>query len=328
MSRMEPPSNVPTHPRVASRGRVPPCPVTGRESRLIPASRAIVWLVAVAGPLGDLPQTQANPRFADPKAKAIIEQYNEREVGAPGWRRVRIEMRTHGVLTRTFGIFNAWTAPEKTRTMLYYLETPEPLRGTRYLQEEQVEIGNDAAVYLFIPAGLRQVLVVDRNLHRQGLLGCDFSYADVRMTLPLQDCTVTTQGTTRLGQVPVWKVSVETRTPDVKAPRSAFYYFTIDRPFLLGAEYFDTVAKASGAPTKTFRVEDYRDDGMVRTAIRMTMTGGEGRTTTIQLLELNLQIDPKGQGTLTSDGLKTIDDSFVAQWTGRPADSPGQEAGK
>src|SRR5260221_221250 len=45
-----------------------------------------------------------------PSAAELIDKYNSRDLGSPGWRRVSMELLTEGALTRSFTVLNIWRA--------------------------------------------------------------------------------------------------------------------------------------------------------------------------------------------------------------------------
>jgi hypothetical protein len=229
-------------------------------------------------------QAETSPQtIGDRRATELIRRYNLRNTGSPGWRRVNVFFRSGNTATRAYTISNFWNTRGDTSRMLFYLEEPAGLRRTRYLQVEDQTATQELGVYLYLPAGSQQVLTIAPGAHGQGLLGSDFSYSDLRLTLPVHDCTYRFRGTQMLAGRRTWKIeSVPSRH---KPPWTrAILYFTQDRLFLLGADYYSS-PESSGSEMllKSMRVEEFRDVGSVRTAVRMTMSARGGNSTSIVL---------------------------------------------
>ncbi len=166
--------------------------------------------------------------------------------------------------------------------MLFYLEEPAGLRRTRYLQIEDQAAAQELGVYLYLPAGSQQVFTIAPGSHGQGLLGSDFSYSDLRLKLPVHDCTYRFLGTEELEGRRAWKIEALQSRPELPW-RRAIFFLTKDRPFLLGADYYSDAGAGSETPLKSMRVQEFRDVASVRTAVRMTMSARGGNSTTIVL---------------------------------------------
>src|SRR5262249_28150865 len=81
----------------------------------------------------------------------LVAAYNSRSLGQHGMRRVAAELRTKGVITRTYIIENGWMRKENSVRTFFYLDSPSGLRGTRYLQLETPGAQPELAVYLHLP---------------------------------------------------------------------------------------------------------------------------------------------------------------------------------
>jgi hypothetical protein len=173
--------------------------------------------------------------------------------------------------------------------MLFYLEDPVGLRRTRYLQIEDQAAAQELGVYLFLPAGGRQVMTIAPGSHGEGLLGSDFSYNDLRLKLPVHACNYRFLGSDVLDGRRVWKIEALQSRPELPWNR-AILYLAQDRPFLLGADYYSHAVGQPDATVKIMRVQKFRDIGPVRTAVRMTMSARDGNSTIILLQDTRLGI--------------------------------------
>jgi len=224
-----------------------------------------------------------SPRPAgDSRAAELVNRYNLRKTGSPGWRRVAVLFRSGNSTTRAYTISNFWSTRGDTSRMLFYLEEPAGLRRTRYLQIEDQAAAQELGVYLYLPAGRQQVLTIAPGSHGQGLLGSDFSYSDLRLKLPVHDCTYRFLGTEVLAGRRAWKIEALQTRPELPW-RRAILYLTRDRPFLLGADYYSEAGSGPETPLKSMRVQEFRDVALVRIAVRMTMSVRGGNSTTIVL---------------------------------------------
>ena len=271
----------------------------------------LIWCVLIDANAG--PTALAR---GEQQATELVNEYNSRELGGPGIRQVRLEMSYQGIITRTFLITNVWSSGFPISRMLFYLNDPSGLRGTRYLQVEDPTSANELSVSLYLPAGRRRVLTIPSDLHGQGLLGSDFSYHDVRLRLPVRDCSYRMLGKTTLNGRPVWKIeSVADKERHTFSWTKAVYYLMLDRPFLVGADYYDDErSHDAGSPTKNLRVSDYSDYGKVRTATRMTMTSADGRATTFTLKSVRFYVSNLSAESLTAAKLALIDESKADYW--------------
>jgi hypothetical protein len=241
---------------------------------VVATSLAILSAVAQAGTM---------PRPAgDSRAAELVSRYNLRKTGSPGWRRVSVLLRSGNSATRAYTISNFWSTRGDTSRMLFYLEEPAGLRRTRYLQIEDLAAAQELGVYLYLPAGSQQVLTIAPGSYGQGLLGSDFSYSDLRLKLPVHDCTYRFLGTEVLEGRRAWKIEAVQSRPELPW-RRAVLFLTQDRPFLLGVDYYREAGAGSETPLKSMRVQEFRDVASVRTAVRMTMSARGGNSTTIIL---------------------------------------------
>lgn len=264
---------------------------------------AIMVMVTALASLSGAEQAAHSFRPADDsRATDLVHSYNLRKTGSPAWRRVSVLLRSAGSVTRTYTISNFWRTRGDISRTLFFLEEPEGLRGTRYLQIENPSAVQELSVYLYLPAGRHQVLTIAPGSHEQGLLGSDFSYSDLRFRLPVHDCAYRFLGGELLGHWPVWKVEA-VRSGEDLSWRRAILYFSQDRPFLLGADYYGGRDAGPRILLKSMRVEKFRDVGSVRTAVCMTMSTRGGNRTTIVLQDIRFGATSVPEGWLVPSSL-------------------------
>ena len=220
----------------------------------------------------------------------IVADYNARNFGNPGWRRVSMELMTDGVVTRSFTVVNLWRSDGGVVRTLFLLEEPKGLSGTNYLLEEERSGLPDMRVYLFLPAGERRVLEVAPSNFPEGLLGSDFSYSDLRTQLPIKGYHFTLKGQTSLLNKPAWVIEAEPTTAQTREifPWSAAnLYLARDFPFLLGVDFYDKAESGAGASplVKQMRVQGLKQINGVWTATRITMWGRDKRASVLTLMD-------------------------------------------
>lgn len=222
----------------------------------------IVWLLALPRMVVAAPPDDAG---------ALIRAYNARDIGAPGWRRVVLELRTKGVVTRRLVVSNAWrTAAGSVRT-LFVLEAPEGLRGISYLMTERADADRFLVVHLFLPTAAKRLLEVAPALEEQALLGSDFSYRDLSWQLPERgfDRRVIGEGT--LMEREVTFVEYTARAAGDTWPRRR-YAFSRSPVLLVGIDFYRAGASA---PDKTLRVDRLEQRGQVWTPTQITVKRGD-----------------------------------------------------
>jgi hypothetical protein len=223
-----------------------------------------------------------------PSAGKLLRDYNSRNLGSPGWRRVSMELMTDSAVTKTFTIVNLWRDVGKQVQTLFFLEEPQGLRGTAYLLQEDEDHIPDMNVHLYLPAGERRVLEVGPDNFDEGLLGSDFTYSDVRMRLPGQGYRYRLLGSSNLRNEPVWVLEAEPSSDLTRRSRRwarARFYLARNFQFLLGADYFGDSEdeKISAGPLKQMRVVAFEQIDGVWTATRMFMFGTKDNTTLLNM---------------------------------------------
>lgn len=248
--------------------------------------RAAIQVVAtVAAALS--PVSATTPIEVDDPARALVAAYNGRDIGAPGWRSVQVDLTDAGVTTQRFSVVNVWRVTPDAIETLFFLTSPAGLHGTAYRQEERPRHVPDLIVHLWLPTA-RQVLQVARGNLQDGLLGSDFTYEDFRTQLCIEHCVYRMAGQTRMLDVPVTIVQV--RRDDGRAAwQRADLYMRSPDGFVLGADYF---AGSDRLPDRRMRVERLARRQGVWTAERMSMTRATGRQTTISLLDARFRVPP------------------------------------
>src|SRR6185436_9346734 len=119
---------------------------------------AIFAVVCCASPL---PAGQVNSAGqVHPTAESLIQTYNARDFGSPGWRRIFLELKHNSQVTRTFSILHLWKQGPLEVRSLVHLEAPAGLKGTNYLLLENAQLAHGMELFLYLPSGRRRVLTV------------------------------------------------------------------------------------------------------------------------------------------------------------------------
>lgn len=207
----------------------------------------------------------------DQAASALIRAHNERDIGAQGWRRVKLELSTKGVVTRTLLVSNVWNTTEGGVRTLFALEAPDGLRGICYLLDEAPANRRFMRVHLFMPVGAKKLLEIASTLEEQSLLGSDFTYRDLTWRIPEAGYTARITGSgTSLGEEVTYVELVANTTGDVWPRRR----FAIARSSLLILAIDFYRARAT-TPDKTYRVDRFEHRDGVATPTRITIVRGE-----------------------------------------------------
>lgn len=282
----------------------------------------------------DAPKAEAVARLSPPEmpvinkvadadgrdAADLIKEYNSRNFGSPGWRRVFLELLTGADVTRTFTVVNLWEHDGETVKTLFLLEEPKGLSGTNYLLTEKPAASlPNMQVHLFLPAGERRVLEVAPDNFEEGLLGSDFTYNDLRMQLPLQHYNYIIVGESVLGSEPVWVV--EARPSSQKAQQMTTWvfarlYFARRFNFLMGADYYISSMSQKDEPrlNKQMRVESLQQIDGVWTATKMVMFGLENRASILRLKEAKFGLKEFDSSMLSPAELPKLADRIHQGW--------------
>ncbi|HRC85190.1 MAG TPA: outer membrane lipoprotein-sorting protein [Thermoanaerobaculia bacterium] len=228
----------------------------------------------------------AQAQTSDPRALRLVDAYNQRNFGDPGWRSVQLDLKSGETITRSFVVDNLWRLQGETVRMLFVLQEPGGLRGTNYLLIEDPAQVAEMQVFLHLPAGERKVLTIAPSHFDEGLLGSDFGYRDMRMRLPTRGFRFRYLGARVLGKQAVLAVEASPSTEEgrLASPwvRSILYFHSTE-PVLLGADYY--ARPDSPEPDKRQRVLDYRRIDGAWTETRIEMTAGEGHSSLLSLRE-------------------------------------------
>jgi outer membrane lipoprotein-sorting protein len=253
-----------------------------------------------------------------PGAEELVQAYNKRNLGSPGWRRVSMELITDNRVTSTFVVVNLWRDFQNEERTLFLLQEPDGLKGTSYLLRENTQSSPEMQVHLFLPAGERKVFEVAHDNFDEGLLGSDFTYNDMRMSLPVKNWRYRITGKTTLVNEPAWVV--EAQPVNNSNERTAWskirLYLARNFQLLLGADFF---ANDEGKPeeansSKHMRVQSFKQDNGVWTATRMLMAGSHQRFTVLTLKDARFStatIDPQ---IFSPDRLPLIADKIRMGW--------------
>jgi hypothetical protein len=295
--------------------------VATRRSEGLAARHFAALAASVAFALGPCRATSALAAGdgGDSRALALIRAYNARSFGDPGWRRVRLDLKSGPTVTRTFVVANLWRRLPGAVATLFVLEGPENLAGTNYLLVEDPDRVEGMEVHLHLPAGRRRVLAVAPGNFDEGLLGSDFGYRDLRLQIPVAGYGFRLAGRTELlGR----EVAVVEARP---APGSAVaslswarsrFYLADGPPLLLGADHF--AASADAEPVKRMRVEGVCAVEGAWTETRIVMTSTEGRSSVLSLLDFAPAVAQAAADLFSPEALPALSPSALA-----PPPAPG-----
>ncbi len=238
--------------------------------------------ILLVSPWSHAKDAPATPN-ATPNANTIVQSYNARNFGSPGWRRIYLELKNQGKVTRTFTILHLWRQKEGEVRSLVLLEAPVNLRGTNYLlAESSRQEGSGMTLSLFLPSGKRRVLTIKPSRFDEGLLGSDFSYSDLRWIIPEHNLTLV--GTTKMLGRPVWVVDGRPADREGGSWSRIRYYIARDPLILLGADYFRAGQKS---PFKRLRIQGIKQIDGVWTPVSMVMSLARNRTSVLTLREVS-----------------------------------------
>jgi hypothetical protein len=230
-----------------------------------------------------------------PTARALIDRYNSRELGAPAWRRVVLSLVNGSQVSRSFTVINLWhDTKERTRT-LFLLEAPSGLKGTNYLLVEDKARSNDSdmKIFLQLPAGQRTPLEIKSRSFGEGLLGSDFAYNDLRMRMPARGVNYRLLGQAKMLGAAVW--AIEAVSSSAESARnngwhSARFYLAQEFPLIMGADYFAGADQEAALPFKRMRVEGFEKVEGIWTATRITMSASDARASILELKDIRHRV--------------------------------------
>jgi hypothetical protein len=252
------------------------------------------------------------------KALQLIQAYNGRPFGSPGWRRVRLELRNGATVTRTFVVTNVWREEGSTVRTLFVLEQPENLAGTNYLLVEEPESPAGMKVFLHLPAGRRRVLSIQPSQFDEGLLGSDFGYRDLRMKIPAAGFQLRLLERHRLLGRSAWAVEAVPVDPETRAASSwarSVYYLAEGDPVLLGADHFR--AATDRKPAKQMRVQGIKKIEGAWTETQITMTSSDGRSSILSLLDFHAALADLDAALFNSETLPAVAGRILRLQPGR-----------
>lgn len=234
----------------------------------------------------------------DPEAAEIVARYNDRDFGAPGWRRIYLELKDGATVTRTFTISHLWRERDDEVRSLVALEEPEGLRDTSYLLIERGAVAGGMELYLHLPAGRGRVLEILPSRFDEGLLGSDFSYSDLRWRIPTDGRRLLAAERTTLEGSPVWAIDA-VPVEDASARSSVWdlirYYLSEDLQLLVAADYFGGPRGSSldaERPAKRYRVAGSKVVDGIATPTRIEMWVDDRRHSVLTLLGENFHLEP------------------------------------
>ena len=257
----------------------------------------------------------ANP---DDKALKLVQAYNDRSFGHPGWRRVHLDLKSGATVTRSFTVTNVWREEGSIVRMLFVLELPENLRGTNYLLVEKPEDPAGMEVFLHLPAGRRGVLSIQPSHFDEGLLGSDFGYRDLRMKIPTAGYRLRLLERHRLLGRSTWAVEAVPVDAETRAASSwgrSVYYLAEGDPVLLGADHFRVATDRK--PAKQMRVQGIRQIEGAWTETQITMTSSDGRSSVLSLLDFRAALPGLEPALFDSEILPTVAERILRLQPGR-----------
>jgi outer membrane lipoprotein-sorting protein len=288
---------------------------------------AAIAAVCCASPL--LPAGPTHPQPAStpqPAAESLVQSYNARDFGSPGWRRIYLELKAHSEVTRTFSILHLWSqSPHEVRSLVH-LEAPAGLKGTNYLLLESPRLTRGMELFLYLPSGQRRVLNVKPGRFDEGLLGSDFTYRDLLWRIPTEGYRLRLASRTRMLNREVWGVDAEPTKPETAETSSwsrIRYYLGQNPPLLLGADFFRGEA---AQPGKRLRTESLAQRDGVWTPTRLVMRLNGGRSSVLSLRETAFGSGPFDPNLFVPDLLATATERLPSAGVGRSAARSGPAA--
>lgn len=280
--------------------------------------------VLAASPKVNLPEpgkVEPLPDVTRPDVTTLLKAYNTRNFGSPGWRRVSLDLITNGETSRSFTVINLWKDERGEVRTLFLLQEPQGLSGTNYLLAEYkagVEVP-DMKVYLFLPAGQRQVLEIEPSKFNEGLLGSDFTYTDLRMQLPTRGYNYRLAGQCRLHNEPTWVIEAEPASEVARQSSTwvlARFYLAQNFQFLLGADYYSESEEEGGKRlSKRMRVETYEQANNVWTATEIRMFTDEDHYSILKMKDAHFTLSSLDSQLFQTQTLPLLADDLRRGWT-------------
>jgi hypothetical protein len=289
--------------------------------------RLRVPLILTALLAAALAHAAPGPQPAADQARKLIETYNDRSFGNPGWRRVRLDLKNGEEVTRTFIVTNVWQEEGNLVRTLFVLERPEGLRRTNYLLVEAPQEPAGMKVFLHLPAGNRGVLSIQPSRFDEGLLGSDFGYRDLRMKIPTAGFQLRVLGMQRMLDRNAWAVEAVPAGAETQAVASwkrSVYYLAETDPVLLGADHYQ--AATDRKPGKQLRVQGIRKIDGAWTETQMTMSSADGRSSVLSLLDFRATVPDLDNAFFDAETLPTVADRLFRLRIGPkvPESQPGR----
>lgn len=245
-----------------------------------------LWKITLIALL--VPPNAAETTDVSTSAEQLVSAYNNRDLGQPGWRRVEIKFEQGDQGRREFRVVNLWSELDGELRTLFLVESPYGLRGTSYMMRERVAT-TDLQVQLYIPAGERVVHELAPRVLCEGLLGSDFTYQDLRWTLPTQGVRYVLIGSSMLlgHRVRILDMFPDGRDMSYERVR---WYLADELQVILAADYFADGADRESTPQRRLRVHHVEKTDAIWQPTLMTMENDQRRTV-IRLLECQLRVD-------------------------------------
>ncbi len=257
-----------------------------------------------------------------PYTLGIVNAYNARDFGSPGWRRVSLDLITNGQTSRSFTVVNLWKNERNEVKTLFLLQEPKGLCGTNYLLDED-KVGTsvpDMKVYLFLPSGQRQVLEIEPSKFNEGLLGSDFTYTDLRMQLPTRGYNYRLAGECNFNNEPTWVIEAEPSSREIQQTSNwarARFYLARGFQLLLGADYFADSEEGNGDKKliKKMRVVSFEQINNVWTATQINMFTDEDHYSILKMKDARFGLAKMDSRLFQVNELSVLADNIRQGWT-------------
>ncbi|MEM9293943.1 MAG: outer membrane lipoprotein-sorting protein [Acidobacteriota bacterium] len=245
-------------------------------------------------------------RGALPAPEDVLFAYNDRDLGGSGLRRIHLELRNDGVVTRQFRTIHGWQADDDRVRSLVLLEQPHGLLGTCYLLAEGEQYTGGIEIFLQLATAGPRTLEVRPGHFDEGLLGSDFGYSDLLWQIPTKGRSLDLMGSSHLEGQKVWVVDVKPATEEARLSTNwdrVRYYIGQDPMLLVGADFFSGPTRL---PSKELRIDGWRQVDGVWTPSEMVMSVDRRRQSVLTLDAAYFRLDPFDTELFTPNSLTEL----------------------
>lgn len=247
----------------------------------------------------------------------LLQQVNERPLGRTQIRHTRMTLTAPTGEPRVYEIVALRSGSGSGVRSAFLIRSPESLRGTAFLMQETRPPRLDPGrVWIFLPAGERRVLEVEKDHLGEALLGSDFTFQDWRVWLPVEGMETSpfSTGTIACGGGACRSISVRPSSPDdarFLGWLHAVYEIDSDRHVVVGARFDET---GDGRPERRFESAGWhRVDGVWLPTWMAMERPGSKRSTTVELLWAAHDLDIPDQ-MLEPESLPRLGDLIEARF--------------